>query len=110
VREDGMNVSFVWNDTVESVRSLLYSPQSTASGEGRLRGGHRHICYDVCVQYGWMVASDIWMWYDRVASKAGWQLENLDVEQMGACCMQSDDGDGRMSVLANTAAVSIEAG
>ena len=111
VRVDGVNVSFVWNETVGSVRSLLYSRPSGGGGEDGLSGGHKHICYDVCVQYGWMVASDVWVWYDRLMNKAGWQLERLDVERMGACCMQSDDDDeGRIKMLTTAAAMSIEAG
>ena len=111
VRVDGLNVSFVWNETVESVRSLLYSPHSMRVGQGEVGGGHRHICYDVCVQYGWMVASDIWLWYERLTNKAGWQMEKLDVDLMGACCMQSsDDDEGRITMLASAAALSIEAG
>ena len=94
VRVDGMNVSFVWNETVQSVHSLLYNRHNSlrgSEGGGSGGGGHRHICYDVCVQYGWMVASDIWVWAERLASKAEWQLEDLDVQRMGACCMQSSD-------------------
>ena len=113
VRVDGVNVSFVWNETVESVRPLLYSQQSMRVGETAVGGdGHRHICYDVCVQYGWMVASDVWVMYERLAEKAGWQLEDLDVERMGACCMQSgdEDGGGGTDVFASSATLSIEAG
>ena len=111
VRVDNVNVSFVWNDTIESVRPLLYSRHSMTAGEGGEGGGHRHICYDVCVQYGWMVASEVWLWYARLASRAGWTLEDLDVKRMGACCMHSvDDGDGEIDTSDVTAALAIEAG
>ena len=111
VRVDGVNVSFVWNETVASVHSLLYGRHNTRSDESGLGVGHRHICYDVCVQYGWMVASDVWVWYERLAKRAGWQLEGLDVDRIGACCMRSgDDGEDTMGGLASAAERAIDTG
>ena len=112
---DGVNATWVWDEAVSSVRPLLYGRHSvrlSASGVGGSGDGQRHVCYDACVQYGWMLAKDIDVRYERLTSRAGWRLEDLDVQRMGACCMQSgeDADDGRNNRLSSSAPVLSEAG